>query len=381
MMSVKEMQDCDSSFVDYSYNIDSIVAEVNQGSGNTFSNIDEHDVEEASSSSSSSKGAQGPRQLGEGIEQRQGILYAYRNGSQALYIFTTILVAGFLIGRLGQTIQSISRRTGASITSVNKQRNGKKVRVFHIQGSEEAIYKALKIIMAAIDHYKRLVEGDYQGVYVNKDQVVEGITFQYEAPPLRDVPWSARVRHEQDYPPLMTAERYPTTDEQQTTPLQPSPCSPITMATNPSPSNHPYPCSRSVAPSPPALPTFAHQQLLCGQQHAMATPMVQKYVGSTRQPLRQLASEYLLPQTAYWQSASPHSDYVQSQRVVQYRQAVPPHLVYESCYAQNYGDHLQYYETAATTAAAAYNASIQRQVSQAAQPMLWCGPYNGIHYV
>eukprot|EP01023_Acetabularia_acetabulum_P034926 TRINITY_DN32867_c0_g1_i2.p1 TRINITY_DN32867_c0_g1~~TRINITY_DN32867_c0_g1_i2.p1 ORF type:complete len:299 (-),score=48.03 TRINITY_DN32867_c0_g1_i2:78-974(-) len=259
MSSIDTKVECEGG--DYSSSINFIVSSINADNDSMFEeHFDEQHLDASSASTSTGKVAQGPRASGEGIEPRQGILYAYRNGPETMYIFTTMLVAGFLIGRLGQSIQSISRRTGSQITSVNKTHNGRKVRVFQIQGSEESIYKALKIMMAAIHHYKRLVEGEYKGLFVQKDQVIEGITFQYEAPPLRDVPWSARVLHDQDYHlPSHSQEGYQTLSEQILA-NQPSPCSPISFS-----SNHSYPFmpprASPTLPQPPLHEQQAFQKM------------------------------------------------------------------------------------------------------------------------
>eukprot|EP01025_Chloroclados_australasicus_P047948 TRINITY_DN5414_c0_g2_i1.p2 TRINITY_DN5414_c0_g2~~TRINITY_DN5414_c0_g2_i1.p2 ORF type:complete len:426 (+),score=37.12 TRINITY_DN5414_c0_g2_i1:187-1278(+) len=144
------------------------------------------------------KGArQGPRNCNEGIDGKQGILCILRGEARELFVAATMLAAGFIIGRGGQSISYISRRTRALITSYNKNIDGRKVRIFHIKGDEEALYLTIKIMMAAVYHYKDLVEGKYYGVYVDKVQIVEGIPFYYEPPPLENVPLSARTNEAQ----------------------------------------------------------------------------------------------------------------------------------------------------------------------------------------
>eukprot|EP01024_Parvocaulis_polyphysoides_P042800 TRINITY_DN39077_c0_g1_i1.p2 TRINITY_DN39077_c0_g1~~TRINITY_DN39077_c0_g1_i1.p2 ORF type:complete len:118 (+),score=9.32 TRINITY_DN39077_c0_g1_i1:105-458(+) len=108
-------------------------------------------------------------------------------------VFITMLSAGFIIGRMGQSIQHISQVTGATISSYNKKYEGRETRVFNVFGDEEALYHTLKIFTAAVNRHKDLLEGKFKGKFVEKEQVVEGISFHYEAPPEYEKPLSGFV--------------------------------------------------------------------------------------------------------------------------------------------------------------------------------------------
>eukprot|EP01024_Parvocaulis_polyphysoides_P066110 TRINITY_DN773_c0_g1_i1.p2 TRINITY_DN773_c0_g1~~TRINITY_DN773_c0_g1_i1.p2 ORF type:complete len:355 (-),score=52.04 TRINITY_DN773_c0_g1_i1:2552-3616(-) len=138
----------------------------------------------------------GPRAPNEGIdEQEQGVYYAelLDNGSVAIYI--TMLAAGFVIGTRGFSIRQICEVTRAFIRSetIKPGRFPRTTRLFEISGSQEACKQALNIIMAAVDLYKKLTEGEMEGQRVEQIQHAANIAFVYQPPPHRMVPQAAQL--------------------------------------------------------------------------------------------------------------------------------------------------------------------------------------------
>eukprot|EP01023_Acetabularia_acetabulum_P046781 TRINITY_DN4865_c0_g1_i10.p2 TRINITY_DN4865_c0_g1~~TRINITY_DN4865_c0_g1_i10.p2 ORF type:complete len:359 (-),score=59.01 TRINITY_DN4865_c0_g1_i10:3058-4134(-) len=138
----------------------------------------------------------GPRAPNEGIdEQEQGIYHAeiLANGSVAIYV--TMLAAGFVIGTRGFSIRQICEVTKAYIRSETKSpgRFPRTTRLFEISGSAEACKQALDIVIAAVDLYKRLTEGEMEGQRVEQIQYAADIAFVYQPPPHRSVPQAAQL--------------------------------------------------------------------------------------------------------------------------------------------------------------------------------------------
>eukprot|EP01026_Neomeris_dumetosa_P076818 TRINITY_DN826_c0_g2_i6.p1 TRINITY_DN826_c0_g2~~TRINITY_DN826_c0_g2_i6.p1 ORF type:complete len:283 (-),score=23.59 TRINITY_DN826_c0_g2_i6:170-1018(-) len=143
----------------------------------------------------------GPRRPGEGVEdEEQGIVGVEKSQDGAVYIYITLLGAGFVIGEKGRSIHQICHITGADIRSwstyfpVGTKQPSRALRVFQIQGKKESVLEAVKIVVCAVDRYKELSEGQFQGQVVDKEQTILGIEFHYQPPPKNVVPKAARIK-------------------------------------------------------------------------------------------------------------------------------------------------------------------------------------------
>jgi len=109
-----------------------------------------------------------------------------------------LLVAGFIIGYRGNSIEEIVKKTGAEISSWTGRRSASckagKIRVFLIHGSPEAVAWTLRIMNAAAVRYMDLVEGSYAGRHVDANQWVEGVEFRYIPPPKHKEPFAASLK-------------------------------------------------------------------------------------------------------------------------------------------------------------------------------------------
>eukprot|EP01025_Chloroclados_australasicus_P000188 TRINITY_DN10092_c0_g1_i3.p1 TRINITY_DN10092_c0_g1~~TRINITY_DN10092_c0_g1_i3.p1 ORF type:complete len:652 (-),score=68.92 TRINITY_DN10092_c0_g1_i3:265-2001(-) len=139
----------------------------------------------------------GPRRPGEGVEDcEQGIINVGLYESGVTMTFTQLL-AGFLIGPNGTSIRDLMRRTGCHVKSFTENvqigRN-LRTRVFILQADEpQSILLCMDVILAAVDRYKELAEGQYQGKYVNRIQKIKGFVFYYYPPPKNIVPNAAGI--------------------------------------------------------------------------------------------------------------------------------------------------------------------------------------------
>eukprot|EP01023_Acetabularia_acetabulum_P013436 TRINITY_DN16469_c0_g1_i1.p1 TRINITY_DN16469_c0_g1~~TRINITY_DN16469_c0_g1_i1.p1 ORF type:complete len:259 (-),score=29.87 TRINITY_DN16469_c0_g1_i1:29-718(-) len=138
----------------------------------------------------------GPRAPNEGIdEQEQGIFHAelLQNGNVALYV--TMLAAGFVIGQRGFSIRQICEQSNAYIRSetIKPGRFPRTTRLFEISGTQQSCKQALDIIIAAVDLYKKLTEGEMEGQRVEQLQYAANIAFMYQPPPHRMVPQAAQL--------------------------------------------------------------------------------------------------------------------------------------------------------------------------------------------
>eukprot|EP01026_Neomeris_dumetosa_P044961 TRINITY_DN380_c0_g1_i12.p1 TRINITY_DN380_c0_g1~~TRINITY_DN380_c0_g1_i12.p1 ORF type:complete len:544 (+),score=46.56 TRINITY_DN380_c0_g1_i12:147-1634(+) len=139
----------------------------------------------------------GPRRPGEGLDDcEQGILDAELHNEGVIITFTQLL-AGFLIGPNGTSIRDLMRCIGCSVKSYTEDivmQKRIRVRVFIIQGEEEQVLTCVDVLLAAVDRYKELAEGRYQGKYVHRIQKIKGYVFYYYPPPRNVVPTAAAIR-------------------------------------------------------------------------------------------------------------------------------------------------------------------------------------------
>lgn len=107
----------------------------------------------------------------------------------------------------------IMAKSGADIYSYSECILGRKCRVFYIEvwlisiwhfdvtcvcdkGDIENMRGAIDVMTKAVVRYKELAEGKYNGVEVDKRQVIGGIEFFYQPPPKNVVPFAASLRVE-----------------------------------------------------------------------------------------------------------------------------------------------------------------------------------------
>eukprot|EP01026_Neomeris_dumetosa_P014932 TRINITY_DN15560_c0_g1_i3.p1 TRINITY_DN15560_c0_g1~~TRINITY_DN15560_c0_g1_i3.p1 ORF type:complete len:219 (+),score=19.20 TRINITY_DN15560_c0_g1_i3:256-912(+) len=145
----------------------------------------------------------GPRRPGEGVEDEdQGIICTEKTEQGAVYVYITLLAAGFVIGPKGRSIHQICHVTGADVRSWSTQfsagskKTTRALRVFQIQGDADSVLDAVKIMVTAVDRYKELSEGKFEGQVVDKEQTILGIEFHYQPPPKHAVPVAARIKSE-----------------------------------------------------------------------------------------------------------------------------------------------------------------------------------------
>eukprot|EP01024_Parvocaulis_polyphysoides_P059132 TRINITY_DN6383_c0_g2_i1.p1 TRINITY_DN6383_c0_g2~~TRINITY_DN6383_c0_g2_i1.p1 ORF type:complete len:440 (+),score=65.01 TRINITY_DN6383_c0_g2_i1:338-1657(+) len=151
----------------------------------------------------------GPRRPGEGVEdEEQGIVFAEKSDQGSVYVYITLLAAGFVIGPKGRSIHQICHTSGADVRSwstnftAGSKQPPRALRVFQIQGDKDSILEAVKIMVTAVDRYKELSEGKYEGQVVDKEQTILGIEFHYQPPPKHAVPIAARIKSENYLDPI-----------------------------------------------------------------------------------------------------------------------------------------------------------------------------------
>eukprot|EP01026_Neomeris_dumetosa_P038300 TRINITY_DN3120_c0_g1_i1.p1 TRINITY_DN3120_c0_g1~~TRINITY_DN3120_c0_g1_i1.p1 ORF type:complete len:347 (-),score=29.35 TRINITY_DN3120_c0_g1_i1:996-1961(-) len=136
----------------------------------------------------------GPRLGDMGIDQsQQGIMCAQMASDGTVILKVSLLAAGFVVGTRGESIQRICSKSGARSKSWFTKFGQESLRVFYIEGTTQAVLEAVTIIVAAINKYKQLIEGQYQDKVVSEKQVVKGITFEYKPPPIHTIPVAART--------------------------------------------------------------------------------------------------------------------------------------------------------------------------------------------
>ncbi|EFJ48158.1 hypothetical protein VOLCADRAFT_91222, partial [Volvox carteri f. nagariensis] len=157
----------------------------------------------------------GPRRPGEGVEnEEQGIVSAEKT-PQGMILRITLLAAGFVIGPSGSSVREIMRVTGADIKSWTENRTAQQLlaatpgggggggsrrpcRMVVVDGEEAQVLQAVNVIVAAVDRYKDLCEGRYQGQAVARQQRVLGVDFCYQPPPRSVVPCAAALKGQQE---------------------------------------------------------------------------------------------------------------------------------------------------------------------------------------
>eukprot|EP01023_Acetabularia_acetabulum_P008136 TRINITY_DN13536_c0_g1_i1.p2 TRINITY_DN13536_c0_g1~~TRINITY_DN13536_c0_g1_i1.p2 ORF type:complete len:249 (-),score=10.50 TRINITY_DN13536_c0_g1_i1:398-1144(-) len=73
------------------------------------------------------------------------------------------------------------------------QKNKPWLRVFYMEGCVHNLIQALRIIVAAVNRYRELVNGKFKDQVVGVKQLVEGIYFEYKPPPIHTMPEAART--------------------------------------------------------------------------------------------------------------------------------------------------------------------------------------------
>jgi len=109
----------------------------------------------------------------------------------------TLLAAGFVIGPEGDSVRSISNVTGADVRSRTVPKDAtcpRDCREFTIEGSSATVTHALSVLCDAVDRYKQLTEGKYQGQIVPHVQHVSGVDFFYQPPPRSKMPQAASLK-------------------------------------------------------------------------------------------------------------------------------------------------------------------------------------------
>eukprot|EP01026_Neomeris_dumetosa_P073279 TRINITY_DN7523_c0_g2_i1.p1 TRINITY_DN7523_c0_g2~~TRINITY_DN7523_c0_g2_i1.p1 ORF type:complete len:310 (+),score=25.43 TRINITY_DN7523_c0_g2_i1:151-1080(+) len=156
----------------------------------------------------------GPRAGTEGTDDlQQEIAYAQQTPQGDVILLITLLAAGFVVGSKGSSVQKVCERSGCSIKSwnarvpIHSQQKPKAVRVFLIQGSQFGILEAIRLVVAAVNRYKLLIDGAYKDQVVPPIQTVEGIQFVYKPPPIHAMPWSARTISFKDYERQLQKQR------------------------------------------------------------------------------------------------------------------------------------------------------------------------------
>eukprot|EP01026_Neomeris_dumetosa_P069946 TRINITY_DN6944_c0_g1_i1.p1 TRINITY_DN6944_c0_g1~~TRINITY_DN6944_c0_g1_i1.p1 ORF type:complete len:387 (-),score=43.95 TRINITY_DN6944_c0_g1_i1:1543-2703(-) len=142
----------------------------------------------------------GPRRGKVGTKQvDQGIVYARATQDGGIVLAATLLAAGFVVGFGGKSIKRICEVYDVKSKSwfVNvKESSGLpegSVRIFYMEGSFKSLVNALNVILAAVDRYKDLVEGNHKDEVVDQKQYIEGIEFDYKPPPIHTMPEAART--------------------------------------------------------------------------------------------------------------------------------------------------------------------------------------------
>ncbi len=71
-------------------------------------------------------------------------------------------------------------------------------RMVVVEGEEAQVLQAINVVVAAVDRYKDLCEGRYQGQAVPRQQRVLGVDFCYQPPPRSVVPCAAALKGQQE---------------------------------------------------------------------------------------------------------------------------------------------------------------------------------------
>lgn len=71
-------------------------------------------------------------------------------------------------------------------------------RMVVVEGEEGQVLQAVNVVVAAVDRYKDLCEGRYQGQAVPRQQRVLGVDFCYQPPPRSVVPCAAALKGQQE---------------------------------------------------------------------------------------------------------------------------------------------------------------------------------------
>lgn len=100
-----------------------------------------------------------------------------------------MLAAGFVIGPKGRSIRAIAEKCNTLIES----RTVGDYRQFIISGEPDDILTATKVVTEAVNTYKSLTEGDFEGAVVQPKILVCGIQFQYLPPPKHKMPCAASL--------------------------------------------------------------------------------------------------------------------------------------------------------------------------------------------
>eukprot|EP01025_Chloroclados_australasicus_P014316 TRINITY_DN1670_c1_g1_i4.p2 TRINITY_DN1670_c1_g1~~TRINITY_DN1670_c1_g1_i4.p2 ORF type:complete len:348 (-),score=24.89 TRINITY_DN1670_c1_g1_i4:4484-5527(-) len=137
------------------------------------------------------------------IEKRQGIVHAEMNAEGAVTLKITAKAAGFVLGPKGSSIRAICAKTGAFTKSwlscsYKSDENMVPLRVYFVQGTAQAIYETVNIILAAVGRYAALIEGRLKDKKVSGEQTVEGIKFEYKPPPLTLMSRAVRTYREDE---------------------------------------------------------------------------------------------------------------------------------------------------------------------------------------
>ena len=114
-------------------------------------------------------------------------LYSYCHRTVVLKI--TMLAAGFVIGPKGRSIRAIAEKSDTLIES----KSVGDYRQFIISGEPDDILTATKVLTEAVNTYKSLTEGDFEGTVVQPKILVCGIQFQYLPPPKHKMPNAASL--------------------------------------------------------------------------------------------------------------------------------------------------------------------------------------------
>ena len=100
-----------------------------------------------------------------------------------------MLAAGFVIGPKGRSIRAIAENSNTFIES----KTVGDYRQFIISGEPDDILTATKVVTEAVNTYKSLTEGEFEGTVVQPKILVCGIQFQYLPPPKHKMPCAASL--------------------------------------------------------------------------------------------------------------------------------------------------------------------------------------------
>eukprot|EP00890_Picochlorum_soloecismus_P004423 jgi/Picsp_1/4982/NSC_02345-R1_protein len=132
----------------------------------------------------------GPRLPGQGCQTTcQEIASAICLDDRTVVLKITMLAAGFVIGPKGRSIRAIAESSNTLIES----KTVGDYRQFLISGEPDDILTATKVVTEAVNAYKSLTEGDFEGTVVQPKILVCGIQFQYLPPPKHKMPNAASL--------------------------------------------------------------------------------------------------------------------------------------------------------------------------------------------